>query len=160
MKTSLPQTARQVLVTIIINIIIIIIILIIIIIINIITSPASLKHREVEHFGYNFDYSINGVHRNQPLHEKPLPLICTEFLENLQHEGLFQPEQFPNQLTINRYPPGAGMYNGLHSAIPTIIQFQIRIFFIKKEKDNYYTNVISNYDRFRYTCALRYAFNV
>ncbi|OQR67653.1 alkylated DNA repair protein alkB8-like [Tropilaelaps mercedesae] len=70
---------------------------------------ASLRNRQVEHFGYNFDYSINSVRRNQPLLDKPLPLLCLRFMERLHHEGLLDECHLPDQLTVNRYPPGAGI---------------------------------------------------
>ncbi|XP_022670400.1 alkylated DNA repair protein alkB homolog 8-like isoform X1 [Varroa destructor] len=72
-------------------------------------STASLKNRQVEHFGYNFDYSINGVRRDQPLGDKSLPPLCLQFVESLHQEGLLDKKHLPNQLTVNRYSPGEGI---------------------------------------------------
>ncbi|XP_003738903.1 alkylated DNA repair protein alkB homolog 8 [Galendromus occidentalis] len=73
------------------------------------SASCLLKNRLVEHFGYRFDYAINGVNRDDPLLEKPIPEPCTKFLKGLVHRGLMPESCFPNQLTVNRYEAGAGI---------------------------------------------------
>lgn len=66
-----------------------------------------LKHRQVEHFGYEFRYDTNNVDVDSPLTEKPIPKQC-DFLWNRlegKHAILTEP---PHQLTVNKYEPGQG----------------------------------------------------
>lgn len=70
-------------------------------------SNSVLKHRQVEHFGYEFRYDTNNVDINSPLNDKKIPKQC-DFLWNRikeKHEIFKEP---PHQLTVNKYEPGQG----------------------------------------------------
>lgn len=64
-----------------------------------------LKQRDVRHFGYEFDYSSNLVHKISSLnHSIPPELndICERILKNKIMK------EMPDQITVNRYIPGQG----------------------------------------------------
>lgn len=69
-------------------------------------THAHLKHRQVLHYGYEFNYATNNVDPSQPLPGGFPPLIQI-LVSKLVASGHVQ--YAPDQLTINRYPPGAGM---------------------------------------------------
>jgi len=62
-----------------------------------------LKHRQVKHFGYEFEYGTNVVNLDKPI--APIPQEY-KFLQNLfnkhGHKYIY------DQLTINKYLPGQG----------------------------------------------------
>ena len=92
------------------------------------TDSDILKNRKVEHFGYRYDYAINGVHRNEPLLQKPLPKICVELLKDLRARGDLSEESFPNQLTVNRYDVGAGeSIDRLHERVDAYFIYSVFI---------------------------------
>ncbi|KAB7506468.1 Alkylated DNA repair protein alkB-like protein 8 [Armadillidium nasatum] len=65
-----------------------------------------LKQRDVRHFGYEFDYSSNLVHKISSLnHSIPPELndICERILKNKIMK------EMPDQITVNRYIPGQGI---------------------------------------------------
>ncbi|XP_076340827.1 tRNA (carboxymethyluridine(34)-5-O)-methyltransferase alkbh8 [Tachypleus tridentatus] len=67
----------------------------------------SLKHRQVKHYGFEFNYRTNDVDKDHPLKE-PIPTICTQHLCRIQDiTGLFP--KLPDQLTVNKYLPGQGI---------------------------------------------------
>ncbi|XP_070283033.1 tRNA (carboxymethyluridine(34)-5-O)-methyltransferase ALKBH8 isoform X1 [Myotis yumanensis] len=66
----------------------------------------SLKHRRVKHFGYEFHYENNNVHKDKPL-PGGLPDICDSMLEKWLKEGFIRHK--PDQLTVNQYEPGHGI---------------------------------------------------
>lgn len=61
----------------------------------------SMKHRQVKHYGYNFDYSSNGV-RDDTCDSIPKKF---EFILNAIQLRL---KWLPNQITVNKYLPGQG----------------------------------------------------
>ncbi|XP_064478744.1 alkylated DNA repair protein alkB homolog 8-like isoform X2 [Ornithodoros turicata] len=66
----------------------------------------SLKHRDVQHFGYEFQYELARVCKDPPLDRK-IPLECLPFLDRLVGSGKLN--ELPDQLTVNRYQPGQGI---------------------------------------------------
>ena len=68
---------------------------------------ATLKHRRVLHYGYEFLYASSNVDPDSPL-PGGLPSVCTPMLERIVDSKLVS--QIPDQLTVNEYPPGAGGY--------------------------------------------------
>ena len=66
---------------------------------------ASLKHRNVKHYGYEFLYGSNNVNPDSPL-PGGLPDICLPILKRMLDSGLIN--EMSDQLTVNQYPPGAG----------------------------------------------------
>ena len=62
-----------------------------------------LKHRQVKHFGYEFNYSNNDIDPNLPL-DDPIPVECMKVAEKA-HE-LKLSEHLADQMTVNRYLPG------------------------------------------------------
>ncbi|XP_041360142.1 alkylated DNA repair protein alkB homolog 8-like [Gigantopelta aegis] len=65
-----------------------------------------LKHRNVQHFGYEFKYGINNVDPKEPL-SHGIPVECQELLNRVLEMGVVY--HFPDQLTINQYAPGQGI---------------------------------------------------
>lgn len=65
--------------------------------------PSQLKHRQVKHFGYEFEYGRNIVDPDKPI--APIPQDYN-FLQTMfdkhGHEYTY------DQLTINKYLPGQG----------------------------------------------------
>ncbi|XP_040071771.1 alkylated DNA repair protein alkB homolog 8 [Ixodes scapularis] len=66
----------------------------------------ALKQREVRHFGYAFDYELQGVRKDAPLAE-PIPEECAPFFGRLIASGRLS--GLPDQLTVTRYLPGQGI---------------------------------------------------
>lgn len=67
-----------------------------------------LKHRQVQHFGYEFLYGINNVDPECPLDDK-IPKECDDLWKKL-HNLCPQFKSFiPDQLTVNCYEPGHGI---------------------------------------------------
>lgn len=69
------------------------------------TVTEQLKQRQVLHYGYQFNYHTNSVDHSQPLPGRmPSPVQDLigriVLLDHVHH--------IPDQVTINRYPPGAG----------------------------------------------------
>lgn len=68
-----------------------------------------LKHREVQHFGYEFLYTSNNVDPSCPLTNCRIPAACDKIWNHLA-TTLPQFASFrPDQLTVNRYEPGQGI---------------------------------------------------
>lgn len=61
----------------------------------------SMKHRQVKHYGYEFDYDNNGVRYDKC---DPIPEEF-EFILNAIQLHL---KWCPNQITVNKYLPGQG----------------------------------------------------
>lgn len=64
---------------------------------------SQLKHRQVKHFGYEFEYGRNIVNPDEPI--APIPQDCG-FLQTMFDE--YGHKYTYDQLTINRYLPGQG----------------------------------------------------
>ncbi|XP_050705600.1 alkylated DNA repair protein alkB homolog 8-like isoform X2 [Eriocheir sinensis] len=65
-----------------------------------------MKHRQVRHFGYEFQYSTNRVDKGRPL-AQGLPPAIDYLLWRIVERGCMP--SVPDQLTINRYLPGQGI---------------------------------------------------
>lgn len=65
----------------------------------------SMKHRQVKHFGYEFQYDINNVDKDKPL-DIGLPVECDFLWERLKAKDILF---IPDQLTVNCYKPGQGI---------------------------------------------------
>lgn len=65
-----------------------------------------IQERFIKHFGYEFDYQTKQV-SNQPLSDAPVPSWMLPFIERISQ--IFDNFQTPDMLTIQRYPPGAGI---------------------------------------------------
>lgn len=87
-------------------------------------NGSSIKHRQVKHYGYAFNYNNNNVDKDKPL-EEHIPQECNALFEKM---SILCPEfkNFkPDQLTVNKYEPGQGIppHVDTHSAFedPLII---------------------------------------
>lgn len=68
----------------------------------------TLKHRLVRHYGYEFNYKTNNVDKSDQTCE-PIPSKFNFLIERIQrHEKIFN--WVPNQLTVNCYQPGQGIF--------------------------------------------------
>lgn len=67
-----------------------------------------LKHRQVQHFGFEFLYGKNSVDRNSPLDDK-IPDECNELWQKLDKRCPQFLNFRPEQLTVNRYEAGHGI---------------------------------------------------
>lgn len=73
------------------------------------TGNDQLKHRQVQHFGYEFLYTTNNVDPSCQLLDRPIPTACDRIWDQLPTK-LPQFANFrPDQLTVNRYEPGQGI---------------------------------------------------
>ena len=61
-----------------------------------------LKHRQVKHFGFEFNYKTNNIDDKLPLEEK-LPELCHNIALRAVKSGLIG--EIPDQLTVNRQVP-------------------------------------------------------
>lgn len=69
---------------------------------------STLKHRHVQHFGYEFLYGTNTVDRTAPLLDRPIPARCSPLWSRM--EAYADCTAFrPDQLTVNAYAPGHGI---------------------------------------------------
>lgn len=69
------------------------------------TNPSHLKHRQVFHYGYQFNYDTNNVDICAPL-PGGFPLLIQHLVSTVVSCGYVQ--NTPDQITVNCYPPGAG----------------------------------------------------
>ena len=79
-----------------------------------IACSKSMKHRKVKHYGYEFIYGKNDIDKDNPLDE-PIPNICKQLIDKMVGEELIPWE--PDQLTVNQYDAGQGMFGILHACI-------------------------------------------
>jgi len=70
------------------------------------TKETVLKHRQVKHYGFEFNYSTNDIDPDDPLEEK-VPPECLKVAEKAVSEGLM--DVVADQMTVNRYLPGQGI---------------------------------------------------
>ncbi|XP_022164867.1 alkylated DNA repair protein alkB homolog 8-like isoform X2 [Myzus persicae] len=66
------------------------------------SESSAMKHRQVKHYGYEFDYDNNGVRYDSC---DPIPKEF-EFILNAIYLHL---KWHPNQITVNKYLPGQGI---------------------------------------------------
>lgn len=67
---------------------------------------SNLKFRKVEHYGYEFLYTINNVYKDQPL-DQMIPKECNFLWQRLKENSDI--DFTPDQLTVNCYSPGQGI---------------------------------------------------
>uniref|UniRef100_A0A182QSX5 Fe2OG dioxygenase domain-containing protein n=1 Tax=Anopheles farauti TaxID=69004 RepID=A0A182QSX5_9DIPT len=73
------------------------------------TEPiATLRHRKVTHFGYEFVYGTNNVDKTKPL-ERKIPAVCETLWRRLRRLHPQLSWHVPDQLTVNQYEPGQGI---------------------------------------------------
>lgn len=72
------------------------------------SNTSSMRHRQVQHFGYEFRYDINNVDKNKPL-ETDVPDCCNFLWDKLKSTDLHCKNFHPDQLTVNHYLPGQGI---------------------------------------------------
>lgn len=96
------------------------------------SASLQLKHRQVKHFGYEFEYSTNTVNPDRPI--APIPRNY-KFLQTLfdKHGHKYTYDQ----LTINKYLPGQGsafqhlyFYQSISLCSPRFSNTQRKKFFI------------------------------
>lgn len=68
---------------------------------DIIKFVGTMKHRQVKHYGYEFDYDNNGVRHDLC---NPIPKEFDLVLNAIQSHLKW----CPNQITVNKYLPGQG----------------------------------------------------
>ena len=66
---------------------------------------STLKHRQVQHFGYEFKYGSNSINLENPL-ERKIPESASHICQRLVDQEFIQ--YFPDQLTVNKYEPSQG----------------------------------------------------
>ena len=76
------------------------------------SSHSYLKHRQVLHYGYEFNYDTNNVDIHSPL-PGGFPLLIQHLVTEVA--GCEHVHNTPDQVTVNMYPPGAG---NVHTPIP------------------------------------------
>uniref|UniRef100_A0A182N2V9 Fe2OG dioxygenase domain-containing protein n=1 Tax=Anopheles dirus TaxID=7168 RepID=A0A182N2V9_9DIPT len=69
---------------------------------------ATLKHRKVKHFGYEFVYGTNNVDKTKPL-DRTIPAVCETMWKRLLALHPRLGWHVPDQLTVNQYEPGQGI---------------------------------------------------
>lgn len=81
---------------------------------------AVLKHRQVQHFGYEFRYDTNNVDVNKPLIDAPIPNECDFLWDRLRSQHISTPA---HQLTVNKYEPGQGKMYITHFSMHKLNMF-------------------------------------
>lgn len=71
-------------------------------------EAATLRHRQVHHFGYEFIYGTNNVDRTKPL-SRAIPIECERLWPRLRQHDALATFETPDQLTVNVYEPGQGI---------------------------------------------------
>ncbi|XP_044748795.1 alkylated DNA repair protein alkB homolog 8 [Coccinella septempunctata] len=71
-------------------------------------ESATMKNRQVKHFGFEFRYDTNNVDASCPLMEK-IPKECDFLWERLGEKCNKFRDFIPDQLTVNQYLPGQGI---------------------------------------------------
>lgn len=67
----------------------------------------SLKHRQVQHYGFEFLYDSNNIDKEKPLDRK-IPAECNIIWERLHLLNSTYSSFRPDQMTVNKYEPGQG----------------------------------------------------
>ncbi|GMF32657.1 unnamed protein product [Phytophthora fragariaefolia] len=81
----------------------------------------TIRARQVQHFGYEFNYDTRRCDPEQPMKE-PIPEVLRPIIEKIAQCGMMDGEA-PDQITVNEYLPGQGIAFHLdtHSAFTTTI---------------------------------------
>ncbi|KAK1938215.1 Alkylated DNA repair protein alkB 8 [Phytophthora citrophthora] len=81
----------------------------------------TIRARQVQHFGYEFNYDTRRCDPDQPMKE-PIPEVLLPIIEKIVESGVMDGDK-PDQITVNEYLPGQGIAFHLdtHSAFTTTI---------------------------------------
>ncbi|GMF19614.1 unnamed protein product [Phytophthora lilii] len=81
----------------------------------------TIRARQVQHFGYEFNYDTRRCDPDQPMKE-PIPAVLQPIIEKIAQCGIMDGDK-PDQITVNEYLPGQGIAFHLdtHSAFTTTI---------------------------------------
>ncbi|KAL4086997.1 hypothetical protein PRIC1_014055 [Phytophthora ramorum] len=81
----------------------------------------TIRARQVQHFGYEFNYDTRRCDPDEPMKE-PIPEVLQPIMEKIAQSGIMDGDT-PDQITINEYLPGQGIAFHLdtHSAFTTTI---------------------------------------
>ncbi|POM69622.1 Alkylated DNA repair protein alkB 8 [Phytophthora palmivora] len=81
----------------------------------------TIRARQVQHFGYEFNYDTRRCDPDEPLKE-PIPEVLLPIIEKIAECGIMDGDK-PDQITVNEYLPGQGIAFHLdtHSAFTTTI---------------------------------------
>ncbi|KAJ1990292.1 hypothetical protein GGI26_005975 [Coemansia sp. RSA 1358] len=87
------------------------------------TKWLRVQKRYVKHYGHSFDYHIKHVGDASLAASQSLPSWMWPFIERMKQKLLIYADQTPNQLTIQRYPTGAGIsfHTDSHTSFTDII---------------------------------------
>ena len=89
------------------------------------SKETTLKHRQVQHYGYEFNYSTNDIDPDLPLDQK-IPHSCQHIAQRAVDTGHMS--VVPDQLTVNRYLPGQGIpphVDSHHCCTDTILSLSL-----------------------------------
>ncbi|KAG6964433.1 hypothetical protein JG688_00007704 [Phytophthora aleatoria] len=81
----------------------------------------TIRARQVQHFGYEFNYDTRRCDPDEPIKE-PIPEVLQPIIDKIAECGIMDGDK-PNQITVNEYLPGQGIAFHLdtHSAFTTTI---------------------------------------
>lgn len=81
----------------------------------------TIRARQVQHFGYEFNYDTRRCDPDQPMKE-PIPEVLLPIIEKIAECGVMDGDR-PDQITVNEYLPGQGIafHMDTHSAFTTTI---------------------------------------
>ncbi|KAE9028350.1 Alkylated DNA repair protein alkB 8 [Phytophthora rubi] len=81
----------------------------------------TIRARQVQHFGYEFNYDTRRCDPDQPMKE-PIPEVLQPIIDKIAQCGIMDGDK-PDQITVNEYLPGQGIAFHLdtHSAFTTTI---------------------------------------
>lgn len=81
----------------------------------------TIRARQVQHFGYEFNYDTRRCDPDQPMKE-PIPEVLQPVIDKIVECGIMDGDR-PDQITVNEYLPGQGIAFHLdtHSAFTTTI---------------------------------------
>ncbi|KAG7385058.1 Alkylated DNA repair protein alkB 8 [Phytophthora pseudosyringae] len=81
----------------------------------------TIRARQVQHFGYEFNYDTRRCDPDEPIKE-PIPEVLRPMIEKIAACGVMDGDK-PDQITVNEYLPGQGIASHVdtHSAFTTTI---------------------------------------
>ncbi|KUF88369.1 Villin-1 [Phytophthora nicotianae] len=81
----------------------------------------TIRARQVQHFGYEFNYDTRRCDPDQPINE-PIPEVLQPIIDRIVECGIMDGDR-PDQITVNEYLPGQGIafHTDTHSAFTTTI---------------------------------------